>query len=660
MVWAIDSPLATGRELAGSAEISKGNLFRRDSFASADTRQTIAQRFEQQVRRHPQRLAVKIGARSLSYAELNRAANRVARAIVGRERIPTETIAVYCGGLAMIVASLAALKAGKAFVPLSPQLPASALKQILAGLDDCPVLTDDSYQGAARKIVGATGRLVNIERVDRKLSARNLNPAISSDSVAYVNFTSGTTGEPKGVVWNHRSELFGIETKTAALKITAGDRISLVRSNNVGAARDMFLALLNGAALIVLDLDARGLASLGDWLREEKITVFTCVATLFRQAAKGAGPKGFPAVRLIHVGGERIFKSDIELYRKYFSDRCRLVCRYSISETQAVSYYFVDKKRQIDGERVPVGYPLPGSDVLILGDDGREVAPGAVGEIAVRSPYLALGYWRQPELTRARFIGAPGDPARMYLTGDLGYRRTDGCLIHLGRKDFQAKVKGHRVELGAVESALNEISAIDHAVVVAEPDAARGSRLVAHVVPRKKSRANISAWRRELKTKLPTFMIPERFVMLRKLPLNAGGKVDRSALPASGRKGWRGEAPVVAPRGAVEKVLAQFWRTALDLDRIGIRDDWASLGGDSLAAAQLAARVGALFPLDASVANLFELGSIADAARFIVDHELQAGQAEKIAAAYLHVDRMSDDAVRRRLGAYRGAGEKDG
>jgi hypothetical protein len=462
------------------------------------------------------------------------------------------------------------------------------------------------------------------------------------------------------VVWNHRSELFGIETKTAALKITAGDRISLVRSNNVGAARDMFLALLNGAALIVLDLDARGLASLGDWLREEKITVFTCVATLFRQAAKGAGPKGFPAVRLIHVGGERIFKSDIELYRKYFSDRCRLVCRYSISETQAVSYYFVDKKRQIDGERVPVGYPLPGSDVLILGDDGREVAPGAVGEIAVRSPYLALGYWRQPELTRARFIGAPGDPARMYLTGDLGYRRTDGCLIHLGRKDFQAKVKGHRVELGAVESALNEISAIDHAVVVAEPDAARGSRLVAHVVPRKKSRANISAWRRELKTKLPTFMIPERFVMLRKLPLNAGGKVDRSALPASGRKGWRGEAPVVAPRGAVEKVLAQFWRTALDLDRIGIRDDWASLGGDSLAAAQLAARVGALFPLDASVANLFELGSIADAARFIVDHELQAGQAEKIAAAYLHVDRMSDDAVRRRLGAYRGAGEKDG
>jgi len=611
------------------------------------------------VRRYPRRLAVKIGVRSLSYGALNRAANRVARAIVRRYQFPTEIIAVYCGGLPMIVASLAALKAGKAFVPVNPQLPASAVKRILAGLDDCPVLTDDSHQAAAQKIVGAAGRLLNIERVDRKLSARNLTLAVSSDAVAYINFTSGTTGEPKGVVWNHRSELFGIKTKTAALKITAKDRISLVRSNNVGAARDMFLALLNGAALIVLDLDAGGLASLGDWLREEMITVFTCVATLFRQAVNGSGVKGFSTVRLIHVGGEPIFKSDIELYRKYFSDRCRLICRYSISETQAVSYYFIDKTTHIGSERVPVGYPLPGSDVLILGDDGCEVAPGAAGEIAVRSLHLALGYWRQPELTRARFIGAPGDPARIYLTGDLGYRRADGCLIHLGRKDFQAKVKGHRVEPGAVESALNEISSIDVAAVVAEPDAARGSRLVAHVVPKRKSRADIQAWRRELKIKLPTFMIPERFVVLRKLPLNAGGKVDRSALTA-GSRGRRAEAPVAAPRSAVEKVLAQFWRAALDLDRVGIRDDWASLGGDSLAAAQFVARVAGLFPLDIPAASLLEVGCIAEAARFIVDHELQTGQAEKIAAAYLKVERMSDAEVRRQVDAYRGAGEKNG
>lgn len=554
----------------------------------------------------------------------------------------------------MIVASLAALKAGKAFVPLNPQLPAHALKQILSGLDNCPVLTDQSHQAVALRIVGAADRLLNVERVDRKFSPRNLRLLVSSDAVAYINFTSGTAGEPKGVVWNHRSELFGIKTKTAALKITAADRISLVRSNNVGAARDMFLALLNGAALIGLDLEAGGLAFLGDWLREEKITVFTCVATLFRQAANGARGKGFPAVRLIHVGGEPVFKSDIELYRKHFSDRCRFVCRYSISETQAVSYYFIDKKTRIDGDRVPVGYPLPGSDVLILGDYGREVAPGAAGEIAVRSSYLALGYWRQPELTRARFIGRPGAPARMYLTGDLGYRRADGCLIHLGRKDSQVKVKGHRVELGAVESALNEISSIDHAAVMAEPHAARGSRLRAYVVPKKQSNGDIQTWRRELKARLPPFMIPERFVVLQKLPLNAAGKVDRSALAATGRN-RRGKTPVAAPRSAVEKVLARFWSTVLDLDSVSIYDDWASLGGDSLAAAQFVAKATGLFPLAVPASSLFELASIAEAACFIVGHELCPGQTEKIAAAYLAVEQMSDDEVRRRLDARQGA-----
>jgi len=646
--------------LAGGAKNSislKKNWFRRDGFAGAYTQQTIARRFEEQARRYPRHLAVKIGAQSLSYAGLNSAANRVARALISRDRFPAETVAVYCGGLSTMVASLAALKAGKAFVPLNPQLPASALKRILAGLDDCLVLTDESHQAAALRIVGRAARLLNVERVDSKLSPRNLESTVSPDAIAYINFTSGTTGEPRGVVWNHRSELFGIKTKTAALKIVPADRISLLRSNNVGATRDMFLALLNGAALIVLDFGAGGLGSLGDWLRKEKITVFTCVATVFRQTLNGAGAKKFPSVRLIHVGGEPVFKSDIELYRKYFSDRCQLVCRYSISETQAVSYYFIDKKTAIDGERVPVGYPLPGSDVLIRDDDGREVAPGEAGEIVVRSAYLALGYWRQSKLTRARFIGEPGDPARMYLTGDLGYRRADGCLIHLGRKDSQAKVKGHRVELGAVESALNETSSIAHAAVIAQPDAARGNRLVAYVVPKKSSRADIRAWRRELKTRLPPFMIPERFVVLRKLPVNPGGKVDRSALAAAGSKGRRAEAPVAAPLSAVEKVLAQFWQRVLDLDRVGICDDWASLGGDSLAAAQFVAKVADLFPLDAPAASLFRLPSIARTARFIADHELQPGQAEKIAAAYLKVAQMSDDEVLRRLAAGRGAGD---
>lgn len=618
-------------------------------------RQSLAGRFERQARRYPRRLAVKIGARSMTYAALNSAANRVARAILSS--YPSdERIAVYCGALHLIVGSLAVLKAGKVLVPMNPQLPRIAVKRILSSLDDCPMLTDDVHEAAGLEIVGSAVRLLNVEGVERRISPKNLNVAVAPHAIAYINFTSGTTGEPKGVVWNHRSELFGIKTKTDALKIVPADRISLLRSNNVGAMRDMFLALLNGAALIVLDLQAGGLASLGDWLRKEKITVFTCVATVFRQAVNGAGAKRFLAVRLIHIGGEPVFKSDVELYRKCFSDRCRFVCRYSISETQAVCYYFIDHKTEIDGERVPVGHPISGSEVLILDDNGREAAPGKTGEIAVRSSHLALGYWRRPDLTHAKFLGNPRDPARTYRTGDLGYRRPDGCLIHLGRRDFQAKVKGHRVEIAAVESALHDIPSIAQAVVVAAPDAARGSRLVAHVVAARNARPDVGAWRRELKTKLPPFMIPAEFLLSEKLPLNTSGKVDRGALPAAAKKRRNAGTATAVPGSAVETVLTQFWSEIFDLDAVSIHDDWASVGGDSLAVAQLATKIADLFPLDATPAALFQTASIVEMARFIIDHELQAGQAEKIAAAYLAVQRMSDEDVRGALHQARGAG----
>ena len=168
--------------------------------------------------------------------------------------------------------------------------------------------------------------------------------------------------------------------------------------------------------------------------------------------------KKFTNIRLIHIGGEPVSKSDVELYKKYFPDQCLLVNRYSISETQAVSYHFIDKQTEIKEERVPVGYPLEGNEVLLLGEDGTELGANQVGEIAVRSPYLALGYWRQPELTRAKFLPDPkGGNARIYMTGDLGYRLPDGCLVHVGRKDFQVKISGHRVEIPAVEMALLDV-----------------------------------------------------------------------------------------------------------------------------------------------------------------------------------------------------------
>jgi amino acid adenylation domain-containing protein len=610
-------------------------------FRLGDINQTIAARFEQQARKHPGRLAVRHNQIDLTYRELNGAANRVAHAILDSADA-SSPVAVFCSAApATIIASLGVLKAGKAFAPLEGRAPISRTKEILASLRSSIVLTDRKYAKLARRLAGRAARVIEVDGASAGALPDNLRLPVSPDSLAYVNFTSGSTGAPKGVMWNHRSELFGIRTKTNILRIAPSDRVSLLRAHNVGAARDMFLALLNGAALITADLDDAGLASLPAWLRAEKISVFTCVATIFRHAAKD-GKKGFPSVRLIHIGGEPIFKSDVELYRRCFSEDCQFVARYSISETQAVSYYFVNKRTEIADDRVPVGYPLDGNRVTILDEDGRPVKPGTTGEIAVRSAYLATGYWRDAKLTRAKFRSAGGGE-RTYLTGDLGYLLDDGCLVHVGRKDFQTKIRGHRVELTAVERALHDIAAIRQAAVVNRTDGSGKARLVAYVAPHKNRRASPELWREHLRARLPGYMVPSKFVVLDRLPVNTGGKIDRHALPEALPIKQTFSKPMFQPKNALEKALARLWADALEVQAPGVRDDFVELGGNSLQAAQMIARIHELFPLRRPFQRLPP--TIEAAAKFILASEIRPGQAETIAAAFLRVESFSDTEV---------------
>ena len=395
---------------------------------------------------------------------------------------------------------------------------------------------------------------------------------------------------------------------------------------------------------------------------DEKITVFSCVTTTFRQAVRGAaGAHDFSKIRLVHVGGEPVFKTDVDLYKRHFSDSCLLVCRYSISETQAVSYFFIDKQTVLAQERVPVGYALAGSEIRIVDDDGNELGSGQIGEIAVRSRYLASGYWRQPELTRAKFFADSRDPdLRIYRTGDLGYRLADGCLVHIGRKDFQAKIRGHRVELTAVETALHEIAAVKQAVVVPGRTEAGGDRLIAYVVPQDKATLTVKQLRAELSLRLPSYMMPAAFVLRQRLPVNSGGKIDRRALPAPQMVCRASDEPLVAARTAVEKVLVNFWREALRIDGVGILDNFTELGGDSLIGAQIAARINDLFPLAAPLAGLFQAPTVARLAQWLTEHEAEAGQAEKIATILLRVDALSDAAILAALKGRRHEGRRHG
>ena len=626
-------------------------------FRKEDTEQSISDRFERQARTYPQKLAFKTKSQRLTYDELNRIANRAAHCVLARCDKRGEPIALlFKQGAPLIAATLGALKAGRAYVPVDRTLPRSRAIQILQDTQCRLILTDNDNFSLAQELGGHSSKVLNLDDLDASLSSENPGLFINPDQIAYINYTSGSTGQPKGVVWNHRNELFGIMLKTNTLHISPEDRVSLLRSNNVGAARDTFLALLNGAALISLELDEEGLRHLGNWLLEEEITVYTCVATVFRHSVRSlTGTEKFPKVRLIHIGGEPISKADIELYKKHFPDECLFVNRYSISETQAVSYYFIDKQTEIKDERVPVGYPLEGNEILLLDEDGNKLGVNQVGEIAVRSPYLALGYWRQPELTSARFVADPkGGKERVYLTGDLGYMRDDGCLVHLGRKDFQAKIRGHRVELSEIEMALLAIPVIKQVAVVARDDWRADKRLVAYVVPQSGQAPTSSELRALLKEKLPTYMLPSFFVAMDSLPLTPSGKVDRRALPPPAKLREKADMSYAAANTPVEKVLVKLWADTVGIEDIGIHDDFSELGVDSLLSAQIVSRVNDTFPLKRPLNTLLEAPTVANLSKFIIEQETLPGQSEQVAHILLKIEDMSAEEINRALEEERG------
>jgi amino acid adenylation domain-containing protein len=590
-----------------------------------DIEQSISDRFEQQARRYPDRLAVKTKRQRLTYDALNRISNRTAHAVLARSDQRNEPVVLLFRQAApLIAASIGALKAGKAYVSLDFSLPHAKAKQILEDVQPRLIITDSDHRSLAHELGRDPSEILNLGDIEGTLPDENPGLSLSPDQIAYINYTSGSTGEPKGVVWNHRNELFGIRVKTNELHISPEDRVSLVRSNNVGATRDMFLALLNGAALLPFDLREDGLADLGNWLITEDITVFTCVATIFRHSVHSLDRnKKFSSVRLIHIGGEPLFKSDVDLYKKHFSDECIFVNRYSISETQPVSYHFINKQTEIKGERVPVGYPLEGNEILLLDDNGNQIDVNQIGEIAVKSPYLALGYWRQPELTRAKFLPDPnGGSTRIYLTGDLGCRLPDGCLIYMGRKDFQAKIRGHRVEIPEVETALLDIPAIKQAVVVPWGDAGGAKRLVAYVVFQPGQARTVGQLRGFLKAKLPDYMLPTSIMTLDTLPLTMSGKVDRRALPIPGRARPGLDIPVTAPRNPVESAVARIWSGALNMDEVGIHDNFFDLGGDSLLASGIIANVRKKFQVIFPLGDFFEAPTVAGVAERIEKSEL--------------------------------------
>jgi amino acid adenylation domain-containing protein len=587
-------------------------------YHNEEIEQSISDRFEQQVARYPDRIAIKTGSCTLTYDALNKAANRVAWAILAKQGKANEPVALlFEHHVPMITAILGALKAGKISVPLDPSFPTPRIALMLENSQVGLIVGNNHHSSLLDELAGPEGRALNVDELSSSLSDENPRLSIEPHMIASIMYTSGSTGQPKGVTQSHRNILQKVMTHTNDFHISLDDRLSLLYSCSFSASlRNIFGALLNGAALFPFDVHKEGLDPLAKWLMREKISMYFSVPTLFRRFVGTLDEsERISSVRLIYLGSEGVTKEDVELFKKHFSAECILVNSFASNETGAVSQYFIDKDTEIEGSAVPVGYEVQHKEVLLLDEEGKKVGFNQVGEIAVKSRFLSPGYWRKPDLTQTKFLADPnGGDERIYRTGDLGLILPDGCLLHMGRKDFQVKVRGIKIEVGEIESILLALEQVKEVAVVASDGQGEEKRLIAYVVAAANSQPTDSVLRRALREKLPDYMIPSAFVLLEALPLTPTGKLDRRALPDPGRSRPELDTPLVLPRTAVERKLARIWAEAFDLEEVGIHDDFFELGGDSLLATQLASRVCTAFEVELPPTCIFEVPTVAELA----------------------------------------------
>jgi acyl-coenzyme A synthetase/AMP-(fatty) acid ligase/acyl carrier protein len=574
--------------------------------------------------RHPDRVAVLEPAGSLTYHQLGAEARRVASAILGGAgRDPTGPDGARPGSGAVailsaldshaIVAVLGALEAGRTFVVPDRSLSPAGRQRVLedAGVD--LILADAGHLGVAQDLARGGRRVLPLEDIRHTGGVAAVGCDISPDAPATIIYTSGTTGAPRGVVHTHRTLLAEAALVAGPLRLSDADRVACASSLAWLANLYTLLGpLVVGSCVCPFDVAAHGIDQFAGWARAARPTILNgriVVRQLLQRSDRGV----FPDVRIVVIGGDTIYRHDIEAGRTLFP-RATMVTGLASTEAGRVTYLFMDRATPLPDAVVPLGYAVRGKRVRILREDGADADPAEAGQIAVQSRHVAAGYWRQPELTAARLapVGPTGE--RLSLTGDLGRRLADGCLVHLGRIDFQVKIRGYQVPTNAVEAALLEIDGVREAAVVAHGSGPGERRLVAYVAP---SAGEPEQLRRVLSAVLPAHMVPQVFVFLDALPRTGSGKVSRGHLPPPGRARPDLATPFARPRDEIESLLAGVWATVLDLEAVGIDDHFLDLGGDSLAAMRVAAMVMQAANVEVSVGALLETPTVAEMAALV-------------------------------------------
>jgi len=597
-----------GRILAGS----------RGSAEPPAPRTTLPELFEQNARRWPDKVAVVCEGKCLTYGELNARANQLARALRRRGVGPGALVGLCVErSLEMIVGILGVLKGGGAYVPIDPAYPKDRISFLLADSAAKLLLTDQAVRPI---LAGSQAEAILLDsgwgEIQRE-STENPAPLAGPDDIAYAIYTSGSTGRPKGVLVRHAGVANLFAGTRGELGFDETDVWTVFHSYAFDlSVWELWGPLLHGGRLVIVPTEAtQSPLDFAHLLKDEGVTVVSQTpAAARRLAAIRNDPAAGAAqwrLRLLICGGEALAA---DLAVELLSWNVPLWNFYG--PTEATVWTTIKRVGPADcgGGFVSIGRPIANTAAYVLDAHREPVPEGVAGDLYLGGSGLARGYLRRPELDRERFVPdlfAGSDAARLYRTGDRARRTRAGDLEFLGRDDHQVKLRGYRVELGEIETALTEHPKVREAAVLVREDEPGDPRLVAYFTPEAGDIPSQAALRGFLLDRLPEYMVPQAFVTLEAIPLTSNAKVDRRALPAPSGARPDIERPFVAPRTRTEEKLAEIWRRLLALDQVGVEDDFFELGGHSLKATQALARVKDVFGIELPLRSLFEVPTVA-------------------------------------------------
>ena len=607
---------------------------------------TVAQLFEEAAAEYPDRVAIICGNKQLTYSELNQRANVLAHRL-RKSGVTAESMVGVCleRSEGLIVAILGVLKAGGAYVPFDPEYPRERIELMVADTRTPLVVTQRGMTDSV--LAGCPAAMIFLDELraeDLASVSTNPEPTAGPRSLAYVLYTSGSTGRPKGVLAENRS-IVRLVFNTNYCRFGPEEVFLHFAPISFDASTfEIWGALLHGSTLVVLPAGAFSLEQIGRAIRENKVTTAWLTAGLFHLFVDER-IEDLCTLKQLLAGGDVLSARHVRKILEA-APLLTLINGYGPTEGTTFTACHVMRNGELIPDSVPIGKPVSNSFVYVLDESLRPVAPGTEGELFAAGDGIARGYLNSPELTAERFRPDPyasDSNARMYRTGDRARWREDGRLEFLGRIDTQVKILGRRIEPGEIEACLLQHPGVRQACVIARSDEADNKRLIAYYVPANSVPAGAEDLKDFLLSKLPAFMVPSTYIPLAELPLNANGKVERSALPAPLAASDRSD---FERSPNLEGVVNGVWKKVLRLDHVGLNDNFFDLGGDSLLIVAVHSQLQKILEREIEVTDLFEFTTIRSLARHLVSN---APEDPVFSAAQQQAQRQREAFTRQRL-----------